>query len=72
VQLEGERAIRDTRLLRYLDLVHAACPLVAVVFQEGQFLGGAGLVDLDDVALVRAPLQASSRDRGRARRLALC
>ncbi|WP_394821452.1 hypothetical protein [Pendulispora albinea] len=55
VQLEyqGHRVIDDARLLGYLDRVHAEFPLVAVVFQEGQFLAGRSLVDLDDATLVR-------------------
>jgi hypothetical protein len=50
---EGRRPLDDARLLEYLERVHAASPLVAVVFQEGQLLAGESLVEQDDATLVR-------------------
>lgn len=53
LEWEGEpEAFRNTTLERVLTRLHAKHPLVAVVFQEGQFVDGEPLLELDDAALV--------------------
>lgn len=57
---DGRRVIDDALPLEYLDGVHAEFPLVAVVFQERQFLAEKSLVDIDDAMLVQT-IRASRR-----------